>query len=66
MESACRWAAGDIDADCSIQLLGEGGKTRVTPIDLNQEFAPPPTTLSKQDALDVYLPGLRSALSRFM
>lgn len=63
MEAACRWAAGDIDADHSIQLVGEGGKTRVTPYHLSQE---PQSVSIKLESLDVYLSGLRSALGHFM
>lgn len=61
MEAACRWAAGDADADLGIQLVGEGGKTRMTVLELPiLPCQPPPNTTA---ALDRYLPGFRSALN---
>ncbi|UZJ55482.1 hypothetical protein CBS101457_004802 [Exobasidium rhododendri] len=63
LEAACRWAAGDTDADHSIQLMGQGGKTRLTPFSLPPLPAVSPPT---QVALQSYLNGLRSSLDSFM
>lgn len=62
METACRWAAGDADADLGIQLMGEGGKTRTTPNELPFIAGNPPAR--KLSVLNRFREGLRGALSK--
>lgn len=63
MEAACRWAAGDTDADHCIQVQGEAGKTRITPYTLPTL---PAVSSKTQVGLEAYLTGLRAALDNIM
>ncbi|MCO5584910.1 hypothetical protein L7F22_038842 [Adiantum nelumboides] len=64
MEMASRWATGDADGTLDIQLMGEGGKTRMTAYEMKkQKFGP---TIKVQSALDKFLPSFRAGLDRVL
>jgi hypothetical protein len=64
LETACRWVAGETDADMDVQLIGEGGKTRMTRYEMPKiNLGPEPRA---ESALLPLLAGFRSALGRVL
>lgn len=64
MEMACRWATGDADGNLDIQLMGEGGKTRMTAYEMKKQKLGP--TVKVQSPLDKLLPSFRAGLDRVL
>ncbi|PWN34162.1 uncharacterized protein FA14DRAFT_161661 [Meira miltonrushii] len=64
MEMGCRWATGDADGNLDIQLMGEGGKTRMTAYEMKKQKLGP--TVKVQSALEKLLPGFRAGLDRVL